>query len=124
MTLQQEQRKYPRLSVHSEQYGVAFQFKGDYIENGRLANLSAGGCGLEVPITEVRALEVGDLLEGLILDHPDLPALPLSAMVVRMLGKVPGKSSGYVLLGLEFQGITPFVRDLIAEHVIERLAEG
>jgi hypothetical protein len=66
---------------------------------------------------------VGDILEGLILDHPDLSSVPLSALVMRMLGKVPGKTSGYVLVGIEFQGITPYVRNLIADHVTTRLAE-
>jgi hypothetical protein len=37
--------------------------------------------------------------------------------VVRLLGKVPGKTSGYVLAGVEFTMITPFVRQLIREHV-------
>jgi hypothetical protein len=123
MTVPQEQRKYPRLSVTGDEFGVAFRFKDSRIEDGRLVNLSAGGCGLEVPIGEVRLLEVGDLLEDLILDHPDLPALPLSAMVVRMLGKLPGKSSGYVILGVEYQGITPFVRNLIADFVASQLNE-
>lgn len=123
MSIPQEQRKYPRMSVSDGEYGVHFQVKGIDLHDCRLVNLSAGGCGLEVAISDLWLVEVGDILEGFRLDHPDLPAVPLSALVMRMLGKVPGKTSGYVLLGVEFQGITPFVRNLIAEHVAARLSE-
>ncbi len=118
-----DQRKYPRISITSGDYGVRFQVKGEEITNSRLANLSAGGCGLEVAVADVRYMEVGDILEGFYLDHPDLPSVPLSALVMRMLGKVPGKTCGYVLVGVEFQGITPFVRNLIAEHVAAQSPE-
>ena len=86
-------------------------------------NLSAGGCGVELQMADARHLELGDVLEALYLDHPDLPLVPLSATILRMLGKVPGKTSGYVLMGIEFENITPFVQTLIAEHVARRLGE-
>ncbi|MBK9796176.1 MAG: PilZ domain-containing protein [Holophagaceae bacterium] len=121
MSVQQEQRKYPRMSVSDAEYGVRFQVGGLAIREGRLVNLSAGGCGIEVAITDVWLLDVGDVLEDFHVDHPDLPAVPLSALVMRMLGKVPGKTSGYVLVGVEFQRITPFVRNLIADHVSARM---
>ena len=123
MSLPHEQRKYPRMSVTDGEYSVRFRVKGIDVHECRLVNLSAGGCGLEVAISEVDQVEVGDILEGFCVDHFDLPAVPLSALVMRMLGKVPGKTSGYVLLGVEFQGITPFVRSLIAEHVSDRLSQ-
>lgn len=122
MSIQHEQRKYPRLSIHTPGYAVRFQAKGRTVGDTRLVNLSAGGCGLEIQMGEARFLEVGDVLEAFEIDHPDLPLAPLSAVILRMLGKVPGKTSGYVLMGLEFQGITPFVRGLIADHVAARLA--
>jgi hypothetical protein len=34
-----------------------------------------------------------------------------------VLGKVPGKTSGYVLVGVDFTDITPLVQDLIDGHV-------
>ena len=118
-----DQRKYPRISITGGDYGVRFQVKGVEITDSRLANLSAGGCGLEVAVADVRYMEVGDILEGFYLDHPDLPSVPLSALDMRMLGKVAGKTSGYVLVGVEFQGITPYVRNLIAEHVAVQAPE-
>jgi len=123
MSSQPDQRRYPRLSISSRAYGIRFQFQGRDIRDARLVNLSAGGCGLEIQIAEVRDMEAGDVLEALLLDHPDLPLVPLSAVVLRVLGKVAGKTSGYALVGIEFQEITPFVRDLIANHVDEGLAQ-
>ncbi|HJV48271.1 MAG TPA: PilZ domain-containing protein [Geothrix sp.] len=121
MSSQPEKRKYPRLSIHDGTYGIRFHIQGAPIHDARLVNLSAGGCGLEIQTADARHLEVGDLVESVFLDHPDLPFVPLSAVVVRLLGKVAGKTGGYVLAGLEFQETTPFVRDLIASHVAESL---
>jgi c-di-GMP-binding flagellar brake protein YcgR len=117
-----EKRKYPRLSISNRDYAVWFEARGVEIRDCRLVNLSAGGCGMEVEIASTRHIEVGEILESLYLDHPDLPHVPLSALVLRMLGRVPGKTSGYVLVGVEFQDITPFVRNLIADHVTEQMA--
>ena len=123
MAVQHEQRKYPRMNISGGEYGVRFQVKGEEIQDSRLVNLSAGGCGLEVAMMDVRQFDLGDILEGFYLDHSDLPSVPLSALVMRMLGKVAGKTSGYVLVGVEFQGITPFVRNLIAGHVAAQMIE-
>ena len=123
MSNQQEMRRYPRLSISDRDYGLRFQVHGTPIHDGRLVNLSAGGCGLEIQMAEARYLELGDLLESVFLDHPDLPFVPLMAVVVRMLGKVAGKTGGYVLVGLEFQETTPFIRGLISDHVDEKLKQ-
>jgi len=123
MPVQNEQRKYPRMSISSGEYGVRFKAKGLEILDGRLVNLSACGCGLEVAVADSQHLEVGDILEGFHLDHPDLPSVPLSALIMRLLGKMAGRTTGYVLAGVEFQGITPFVRNLIADHVAAQLPE-
>ena len=121
MSNQPDQRKYPRLSISGQTYEVRFQIQGSAILDTRLVNLSAGGCGLEVQIAQARSLEVGMVLEELFLDHPDLPLVPLSAVILRILGKVPGKTSGYILLGVEFEALTPFLRELIAAHVDAQL---
>jgi c-di-GMP-binding flagellar brake protein YcgR len=122
MTFEHEQRKYPRLSTTGGAYGVRFRAGDQEVPASRLLNLSAGGCGLEVQMADAQDLEVGGALEDFVLDHPDLPLVPLSAVILRILGKVPGKTSGYVLMGLEFRNVTPFVRALIADHVAAALA--
>jgi c-di-GMP-binding flagellar brake protein YcgR len=122
MSAPQDLRKFPRLSISGGNYGVRFQAQGIEVLDTRLVNLSAGGCGLEVQIADARAIEMGEILESLYLDHPDLPLVPLSAVVLRILGKVAGKTTGYVLLGLEFQEITPFIQQLIDEHVAAEMS--
>jgi len=118
-----EKRRYPRMSISDRDYGIRLEVHGHPVPGGRLVNLSAGGCGVEIQLADARSLEVGDLLESVFLDHPDLPFVPLTAVVARLLGKVAGKTGGYVLLGLEFQETTPFLRGLIEAHVAEQLKQ-
>jgi c-di-GMP-binding flagellar brake protein YcgR len=112
-----ERRRERRLSTTGGAYRVNFRFQDREVTEARLANVSASGCGLEVQMADAREMDIGVLLEDLFLFHPDLPCLPLQGTVVRMLGKVPGKTSGYVLAGVEFSLITPFVKGLIRGHV-------
>lgn len=112
-----ERRRYPRVSLQGDEHRVSFQVQGGLVEDARLVNLSAGGCGLEIQIVKAAGLDAGTVLERFYLDHPELPHLPLPATVVRVLGKVPGKTTGYVLVGVEFTGLTPIVQGLIAAHV-------
>lgn len=88
----------------------------------RLTNISATGCALEVPMEEASDIEVGSLLKHFFLDHPELPFVPLEGAVVRVLGKVPGKTSGYILVGVDFTLITPLVQSLIHAHVEAQLS--
>lgn len=117
---QNERRRYTRLSTSGKPYEVAFQIHDRLVTAARLANLSAGGCGLEVQMVDAWDLDAGSVLDNLCIMHPDLPCVPLQGTVVRVLGKVPGKTSGYVLAGLEFTLITPFIQDLIQAHVESR----
>jgi c-di-GMP-binding flagellar brake protein YcgR len=105
------------MSTSSDLYRVSFRFRDRHVTNARLVNLSAGGCGLEIQMAEAREMDTGSVLEELFVLHQDLPCLPLEGTVVRLLGKVPGKTGGYVLAGVEFSLITPFVKGLIRDHV-------
>lgn len=113
-------RRFTRLSTSDGNYGVSFHFQDQLVVNARLANLSAGGCGLEIQMAEARDLDTGAVLDNLCLIHPDLPCVPLQATVVRLLGKVPGKTSGYLLAGVEFTMMTPLVMGLIQAHIEAR----
>ena len=112
-----ERRRDQRLSITDSSYQVSFRLNDRQIAGARLVNLSASGCGLEVQMADTAALDLGGTLEDLFLLHPDLPCVPLQATVMRLLGKVPGKTSGYVLAGAEFTQITPFIQGLIRAHV-------
>ena len=110
-------RRFTRLSTAGGGYEVSFHFQDQRITTAHLVNLSAGGCGLEIQMADARDLDTGAVLKNLCLLHPDLPCVPLQATVVRLLGKVPGKTSGYLLAGVEFTLMTPFITDLIHTHV-------
>ena len=112
-----DRRREIRLSTTGGPYQVSFRFQSRQVRDARLVNVSAGGCGLEVQMADARDMDTGSMLEDFFLFHPDLPSVPLQAVVVRLLGKVPGKTSGYVLAGVEFTLITPFVQQLIRDHV-------
>jgi c-di-GMP-binding flagellar brake protein YcgR len=112
-----ERRRYTRLSTAGGPYEVVFQINDRQVTSARLANLSAGGCGLEVQMVDAWDLDMGTVLDNICVIHADLPCVPLQGTVVRLLGKVPGKTSGYVLAGVEFTMITPFVQEMIACHV-------
>ena len=118
-----ERRRFTRMSTSGGPYAVTFQIHGRVVDSARLANLSAGGCGLEIQMVDAWDLDSGAVLENICIIHPDLPCVPLQGIVMRLLGKVPGKTSGYVLAGLEFSQITPFVQGLIEDHVQERCAQ-
>lgn len=117
MSSETDRRRFERLSTAGKPYGVRFQLQGREVPGARLANLSACGCGLEVQMADAADLEAGVALQSLCLEHPDLPLVPLEGTVVRVLGKVPGKTSGYVLVGVDFTDITPLVQELIQGHV-------
>ena len=118
-----DRRREARVSNQGGAYQVGFRFRDRRITTARLANLSAGGCGLEIQIVDAREMDVGSVLDDFLIIHPDVPCVPLEATVMRMLGKVSGKTSGYVLAGVEFTMITPFVKELIRSHVTA-LTEG
>ncbi len=119
-----DSRRFSRVSTGPE-YGVRFRSAaGTVITKAQIQNVSAGGCGLQVSMGDAVDLETGANLEALYLDHPWLPYVPLEGQIVRMLGKVPGKTAGYVLVGVEFTAITPLVQSLIQAHVEDRLGEG
>ena len=121
MSEESDRRRFARLSTAGKAYGVRFRLAHKDF-TARLANLSACGCGLEIQMADAADLEAGALLQALHLEHPDLPLVPLDGVVVRVLGKVPGKTSGYILVGVDFTAITPLVQDLINTHVLAQQA--
>ena len=118
-----DRRRYTRMSTSGGPYEVSFQIHDRLVTAARLANISAGGCGLEIQMVDAWDLDTGSVLENLCIIHPDLPCVPLQGTVVRLLGKVPGKTSGYLLAGVEFSMITGFVQELIEGHVQARCAQ-
>ena len=122
-TEESDRRRVTRLNTAGAGYGVSFLFQDRVVSTANLVNVSVGGCGLEIQMVDARDLDTGAVIDNLFLLHPDLPCVPLQATVVRLLGKVPGKTSGYVLAGVEFTLVTPFILSLIEDHVEGRTGE-
>jgi hypothetical protein len=118
-----DERRFPRVNTSGLSYGIRFTVLEHEVQESRMVNLSASGCGLEVPMADAWSIDVGAGLEDVYIDHQDVPYVPLHGTVVRILGKIPGKVSGYCLVGIDFNLITPFIQDMIREHVDARLAE-
>jgi len=111
------QRQYPRISTVGGNYQVRFRLGDRLVSEARLANVSAGGCGLEIQVADAMDLVMGSVLVEIYMVHPELPLVPLQGCVVFLLGKASGKTRGYVVAGVQFTRITPQVQLLIAEHV-------
>lgn len=114
-----EMRRFERLSVGPE-YRATMAFQGRELKGIVLQNISAGGCGVQVPRPEAVGMDSG-LSIALHFVHPALPYVPLEATIVRLLGRATGSQEGYVLLGLEFAYVTPTVQRLIQRHVASQL---
>ncbi len=114
-----EMRRFERLSVGPD-YRATIAFQGRELKGIVLQNISAGGCGVQVPRPEAAGMDSGLSLD-LHFVHPALPYVPLEATIVRLLGRATGDQEGYVLLGLEFVYITPTVQRLIQSHVSAQL---
>ncbi len=114
-----EMRRFQRLSVGSD-YRATMAFQGRELKGIVLQNISAGGCGVQVPRSEAAGMDSG-LHLSMHLIHPAIPYVPLDATIVRLLGRATGSQDGYVLLGLEFAYVTPTVQRLIQRHVAAQL---
>lgn len=118
----EEMRRFPRLSTGTE-YCAHFKVPGGARIQAQMQNISACGCGLQVEMADMERIENGVHLEAFFLDHDDLPYVPFHGTVTRVLGKVPGKSVGYALVGVDFSPITPFMMNLINAHVLRHLGQ-
>ena len=122
MGTEEDRRRFPRLSTGPE-YVAHFEVPGIGRLHAQVQNLSACGCGLQVQICDIGPISQGGRIEALYLDHPDLPYIPLDGTVARVLGKVPGKSTGYALVGIDFSAITPFMMRFINGHILSQMEQ-
>lgn len=115
-----DRRRHPRLSVGGG-YTARFRAADRAFAGVPLADLSAGGLCLRLEAREAEPLGKGTFLAALYVDHPGLPAVPLQGQVSWLMGKVPGKTDGFVLVGVEFVNLHPKVEAVLAQHVLDRI---
>lgn len=116
-----DRRRYPRLSVDAS-YTARFRAADKSFTAVPMSDLSAGGICLRVAAIEAETLVKGTLVSTLYLDHPNLPKVPIQGQVTWMMGKVPGKLTGFVLVGVEFVALNPKTEAALANYVDERLS--
>lgn len=117
-----DRRRYPRLSVDAN-FTVRFSAAGRSFSAVPMADLSAGGICLRVDAREAEPLVKGTALAALFMDYPGLPKSPLQGQVTWLMGKVPGKVEGFVLVGVEFVNLNPKVEAALAKFVDDRLGQ-
>lgn len=113
----EDRRRFPRLNTGPE-YGARAVFLEQVLSHAQPKNISGCGCALQLLVEEVPSLEVGSVLDALYLDHPDLPFVPLPAVVMWVLGRHAAKTSGPITVGLDFRPVTALVQELINGHVL------
>ncbi len=121
MESEAERRRHPRLSVDPS-YTVRFKAGSRTFTAVPMTDLSAGGFCLRMTPKEAEGLAKGTSVASLYLDHLGLPTLPLQGQVVWVMGRVPGKVEGFVLVGIEFVNLHAKVEAALALYVRERLA--
>lgn len=117
-----DRRRYPRLSLDAG-YTARFRAAERSFAAVQMSDLSAGGTCLRVEALEAEPLTKGLQVSALYLDHPGLPTVPLQGQVSWLMGKVPGKTEGFVLVGIEFVNLNPKIETALAKFVDERLSK-
>jgi c-di-GMP-binding flagellar brake protein YcgR len=116
MNDQIERRRFVRVNVN-ESHTARLQIGEKTFSSLIVTNLSAGGCCVRVPASLADELDKGTLIHMLYLVHPRIPSVPLQASVNWLLGKQPGRSEGFVLVGLEFIDPVPHYQETLDTYV-------
>lgn len=113
-------RRFLRVNV-SEHHTVRFKIGERALAGLVMTNLSAGGCCVKIPSSQSEWLEKGTAVSAMYLVHPRIPSVPLQAAVCWLLGKQPGKTDGFVLVGFEFVDPSPQFQETLDAYVRELL---
>jgi c-di-GMP-binding flagellar brake protein YcgR len=115
-----DRRRYSRVNVGGD-HTVSFQVGEKSLTGLTMIDMSAGGCCIRIPTTQIEGITKGILVSTLYLVHPRIPSVPLQASVNWLLGKLPGKIEGFVLVGLEFIDPSPQFQETLDTYVRELL---
>lgn len=118
----EDRRASRRLTVGPD-HRVRFSAGGKVFSGISLSDLSAGGCCARIPVAQAEGLERGMALEDLHLAHPKLPGAALRGRLAWIMGRVPGRTEGFVVLGIEFVEPAAAVTQAIEAYVAEGLAQ-
>lgn len=108
-----DMRKVPRTGLGAG-YEMTFQYGGHRFSGIPVSTLSSGGCSFPAPDSFLNLMDMVEgsaLLEGLILEHDELPRDPLRARVAYTVGREP------VMVGLEFVDVPGAFKDTLSALV-------
>jgi hypothetical protein len=106
--ISQADRRDARRIIVGPEFAISFTLRGHAYRDVRITNLSPGGCFALVGARDARLFERGAVLEGLVLQHPELPKAPILATVSYVLGGRPGADPlELVGVGIQFQAMEP-----------------
>ena len=120
MDVPADRRRHPRLSVDPS-YTARFKAANRTFTGVPMTDLSAGGTCLRMAPAEAAGLVKGTNVVSLFLDHLGLPTVPLQGQVAWVMGRVPGRTEGFVLIGVEFVNLHAKVEAALAHYVRQRL---
>jgi hypothetical protein len=115
-------RRYPRISVVDGRLSASLRVNGKHLAGIRVTSLSIGGLFLFIDTSHTSGVEAGRRIEELILHHPELPATPMNATVMRTLGG--GEGMEIMGCGLRFdplpeeqaQALDTYIGAYLQEH--------
>lgn len=120
MEPESNRREHPRLNL-GEAFTVRFEVEGRVFRGVVMTNLSVGGVGLRMEVGDLAGITAGTLLRNLVMEHPALPSLRIQAEVRHVLGAHPGRASGPVFLGVQFQAVPEALARQLEEFIQKRL---
>lgn len=114
-------RRYPRISVVDGRLSASLRIKDKYLAGIRVTSLSLGGLFLFIDTSHTTGVVAGRRMEDLVLHHPDLPATPMNATVMRTLGG--GEGMDIMGCGLKFDPLPEALERALAAYIESRLKE-
>ncbi|MBL0311831.1 MAG: PilZ domain-containing protein [Holophagaceae bacterium] len=114
-------RRYPRISVVDGHVSASLRVKDKHLAGIRVTSLSLGGLFLFIDTSHTAGVVAGRRIEDLILHHPDLPATPMSATVMRTLGG--GDGMDIMGCGLRFDSLSDEMTQALGTYIESCLKE-
>jgi c-di-GMP-binding flagellar brake protein YcgR len=117
---EEELALHPRLSVGSD-HTCSFRLAGVAFQDVAMTDLSDTGCGFRVHIQHSGPFSPGAFVQSFRIHHPDLPAVPMQGCLSQVIGKIPGRTMGFILVHMDFQNLNTRLVQIIKDHVAQRL---
>jgi len=112
-----DRRDTRRLFVGPD-HTIRFTLKGHAFSGIRITNLSVGGCFAVVSKRDTGLFTSGAILEGVCLEHPDLPKTLFTAQVRYSLGANPSQTMmEYLGIGIAFLSLPSEVQNALVNYL-------